>query len=125
MDQRNLPRHSVGGSIMAAIKSLLGRDSSGCEIIRAKVKDLSHDGAGLCVEVVSAQIYAPGNPIFIEIMLSNGSVIGSEGEVKWAKQLPDCAGFQLGVQFKKIDNQDKSRLKRFLNELDKKRDQGK
>ncbi len=124
MEKRKLPRHSVGGSLKAAIKSLLGRDPDMPEIIRANVLDLSHGGAGLCVEVVSAHPYQLGNPIFIEIKLANGTLIGSEGEVKWTRPLPDQTGYQLGVQFKKIDNQDKVRLHKFLNELDKKRVKG-
>jgi c-di-GMP-binding flagellar brake protein YcgR len=124
MEKRKLPRHSIGGSLKAAIKSLLGRDSDTPEIIRANVLDLSHGGAGLCVEVISSRPYQPGNSIFIEIKLANGTLIGSEGEVKWTRPLSDQAGYQLGVQFKKIDNQDKARLHKFLNELDKKRVKG-
>lgn len=120
MDKRKLPRHSTGGLLKAALKNLIRRDPGTAEIIRANVMDLSHGGAGLCVEVVSAHPYQPGNSIFIEIILANGSLIGSEGEVKWTRLLPNQAGYQLGVQFKKIDNQDKARLKKFLDELDKK-----
>ncbi len=120
MDKRKLKRHSISGSLKAAIKSLLRRDQGIDEIIRANVMDLSHGGAGLSVEVVSSRLYQSGNPIFIEIKLANGALIGSEGEVKWVKPLPHNTGYQLGVQFKKIDNQDKARLKEFLDELDKK-----
>lgn len=116
MEHRKFPRYSIGGSLIAAIKHLLIAPN---ELVRAAIMDLSHEGAGLSVEVFSARPYEPNDLIFIEIELSDGSTIGSYGEVKWVKTLDDRDGYRLGVAFMKIDNQNKARLNKFLSDLDK------
>lgn len=116
MEQRKYPRHSIGGRLVAAIKHLLIAPN---EIVHADIIDLSHEGAGLSVEVYSARPYEPNDLIYIEIALSDGSTIGSYGEVRWVKALAEQGGYRLGVLFMKIDNQNKARLKKFLSDLDK------
>lgn len=116
MEHRQSPRYSIGGRLIAAIKHLL---ISPNEIVHAAIMDLSHEGAGLGVEVFSARPYEPNDLIYIEIELSDGSTIGSYGEVRWVKSLSDKDGYRLGVLFMKIDNQNKARLQKFLADLDK------
>lgn len=116
MEQRKHPRHSIGGRLVAAIKHLLVAPN---EIVHADIVDLSHEGAGLSVEVFSVRPYEPNDLIYIEIELSDGSTIGSYGEVKWVKALENQGGYRLGVLFMKIDNQNKARLQKFLADLDK------
>lgn len=118
MENRRAPRYSLQDSLVAAVRKLVWGDTPEDDVIHASVTDLSHEGAGLSVEVCSPQEYAPGDFIRIDLELSDGSMIGSEAEVKWITPLLAGVAYRLGIQFKKIDNQDKERLHKFIAELE-------
>lgn len=120
MDNRKHPRHSLQETLVAAVRRLIGYDDEGESVIHAAVTDLSREGAGLSVEVFSQKPHQVGDPIHVEIELIDGSMIGSEAEVKWTTPLAEDGGYQLGIQFVRIDNQDKVRLNRFIAELEAK-----
>lgn len=118
MENRRAPRYSLHDSLVAAIRKLVWGDAPESEAIHADVTDVSREGAGLSVEVCSPQEYAEGDSIRIDITLSDGSVIGSEAEVKWITPLLAGVAYRLGIQFIKIDSQDKARLHKFIAELE-------
>lgn len=118
MESRKLPRYSLQDSLVAMVRKLVWGDAPESDTIRADVTDLSREGAGLSVEVCSPQEYTAGDHIRLEITLSDDSTIGSEAEVKWIHPLLVGVAYRLGIQFIKIDSQDKARLHKFIAELE-------
>lgn len=116
---RRYPRYSISGTIIAAFRKIIQRGSQEGDAIRASVMDLSRNGAGMRVVVLTSQPYRVDDTIHIEIELSDGSAIDSVAEVKWTKPLPENVGYYLGVEFSEISDKDKNRLNQFLAELGK------
>lgn len=116
---RRYPRYSISGTIIAAFRKIIQRGSQEGDAIRASVMDLSRNGAGMRVVVLTSQPYRVDDTIHIEIELSDGSAIDSMAEVKWTKPLPENVGYYLGVEFSEISDKDKNRLNQFLAELGK------
>ena len=116
---RRYPRYSISGTIMAAFRKIIQRGSQEGDAIRASVMDLSLNGAGMRVVVLTSQPYRAGDTIHVEIELSDTSTIDSVAEVKWTKPLPEDVGYYLGVEFLKISDKEKDRLNQFLAELGK------
>lgn len=114
---RRYPRYSISGTIMAAFRKIVQRGSLEGDGIRASVMDLSRNGAGMRVVVLTSQPYKVGDTINVEIELSDASTIDSVAEVKWTKPLPEEVGYYLGVEFLEISNKQKNRLNQFLAEL--------
>lgn len=82
--------------------------------MKARVLDLSEGGAAL----FTRHEIRPGQPVNVDIKLYDGTSIEAESEVRWTKPKQEKKGFALGVQFKKLDERNRKRLSRFLNELD-------
>ena len=115
-DKRRHPRYFIRGTLMAAIKNMIRSKNYGEKAVRATVMDLSREGAGLSLVVISSRPYQVGETILIDIELPDGSTIGSEAEVRWTKALPEQIGFYLGVQFVHMEGSERMRLNKYLEE---------
>lgn len=122
MEQRKYPRHSIRGTLMAAIRNLIRPGTDGDNPIRATVMDLSREGAGLSLVVISSRPYQVGDSIQIDIELPDASTVASDAEVKWTKPLPEQIGHYLGVQFTQISDGERVRLNKYLDEINEKLD---
>lgn len=116
VEKRKHPRYSIRGTLMVAIKNLLRSKTYGEKAMRATVMDLSREGAGLSLVIISSRAYQVGESIRIDIELPDESTIGSEAQVKWTKPLPEQIGHYLGVQFVNMEEEDRLRLNTYLDE---------
>jgi len=115
-EKRRHPRYFIRGTLMAAIKNMLRSRTYGEKTVRATIMDLSREGAGLSLVIISSRPYQVGESIRIDIDLPDGSSIGSDAEVRWTKALPEQIGHYLGVQFVNMEASEQKRLNKYLDE---------
>jgi|GEM_PF-1146786 len=116
MDKRRHPRYLIRGTLMAAIKNMLRSKIYAEKAIRATVMDLSREGAGLSLVIISSRPYQVGESICVDIELPDGSTIGCEAEVRWTKALPEQIGHYLGIQFVHMETSERVRLNAYLDQ---------
>ena len=110
-------RRAIRHSCRAAIQRLV-RYATGQKEFKARMLDISVDGAMLFVKVFSEKPFEVGQDVWIAIELSDGSTIEAAGEVRWVRAVPQRRGHAGGVHFTSIGDDDKQKLVQFLSELD-------
>jgi c-di-GMP-binding flagellar brake protein YcgR len=118
-DQRRLRRRTIRKTCHVRVEFAVGFSSGGAMHMdthktRGKLLDLSSGGA--CV--MTKYDIAPGQEVTLHIDLQEKTSIKPRAQVRWTKHFPEKKGFACGVQFHPLDDEDKRRLRWFLDELD-------
>jgi len=79
---------------------------------KLKINDFSKEGIG----IVSENAFSKGEELEIEMMIPGDNIpVLFQGEVAWTGELKrETSSYKTGVKFKKIDNQDKSRMLEYI-----------
>ena len=82
--------------------------------IGGRVLDLSAGGASLFTK----QSFETGQQLRLIVQLRDGSKIGTNGTVRWVKEVPQRHGYASGVEFGEVPGKDRKKIAKFLTELD-------
>jgi c-di-GMP-binding flagellar brake protein YcgR len=125
-EKRKSSRQKVPFKLTVLVRSLFSHGATDdpekprkSRTLKARVIDLSRDGAGLFTRVFSFQPYKPGQHVKLDVELSDRSTIPAEGEVRWINAHPSKRGHLYGVYFTHIDPKDHTKMRQFLLELDR------
>ena len=120
-DAARARRRTIRHSCAVAISVSMGYSSGYADTwtvdsvkIPGRILDLSKGGALLFTK----QRIETGQELGLAIKLRGGAIINSKSVVRWVKDMPEKGGFALGVQLSGVSEKDRSKIAKFLAELD-------